>query len=56
MTKWHKSSHSNGEGGDCVEARAAGQGAQMRDTQNRHLAQLDASAAEWKAFVAAVRL
>ncbi|MEU3016682.1 DUF397 domain-containing protein [Nocardiopsis sp. NPDC007018] len=53
---WKKSTYSNGEGGNCVEARATDQGAAVRDTQNRHLAQLDASAVEWKAFVEAVRL
>ncbi|WP_083927577.1 DUF397 domain-containing protein [Nocardiopsis prasina] len=53
---WKKSSYSNGQGGNCVEARATEQGAAVRDTQNRHLGHLDASAREWEAFVAAVRL
>lgn len=56
MTDWHKSSYSNGEGGNCVEARVTLWGAAVRDTQHRHLGQLDASAAEWRAFVVAVRL
>ncbi|WP_431871196.1 DUF397 domain-containing protein [Nocardiopsis eucommiae] len=53
---WKKSTYSNGTGGDCVEACATGQGAAVRDTQNRHLGQLDASAREWEAFLAVVRL
>lgn len=53
---WTKSTYSNGNGGHCVEARATDQGAAVRDTQNRHLGHLDASASEWKAFVEAARL
>ncbi|QVJ01001.1 DUF397 domain-containing protein [Nocardiopsis eucommiae] len=53
---WKKSSYSNGTGGNCVEARSTGQGAAVRDTQHPHLGHLDASTAEWKAFVEAVRL
>ncbi|MBR8741446.1 DUF397 domain-containing protein [Nocardiopsis sp. MG754419] len=52
---WKKSSYSNGEGGNCVEARATDQGAAVRDTQNRDLGHLDAPAPEWAALVAAVR-
>ncbi|QVJ00999.1 DUF397 domain-containing protein [Nocardiopsis eucommiae] len=52
---WKKSPYS-ANGGNCVEARATEQGAAVRDTQNRHLGQLHASAREWEAFVAAVRL
>ncbi|MEU3018922.1 DUF397 domain-containing protein [Nocardiopsis sp. NPDC007018] len=54
--QWNKSTYSNAQGGQCVEARTTEQGAAVRDTQNRHLGQLDASAVEWKAFVEAVRL
>ena len=53
---WKKSSYSDGGGGNCVEARATEQGAAVRDTQHRHLGQLDASAREWEAFVAVMRL
>ncbi|WP_110049207.1 DUF397 domain-containing protein [Nocardiopsis sp. L17-MgMaSL7] len=56
MTDWRKSSYSNGEGGNCVEARATDRGAAVRDTQNRHLGHLNATATEWRAFMAAVRL
>ena len=54
-TEWNKSSYSNGSGGDCVEARATESGAAVRDTQNRHLGHLDATAPEWAAFLEAVR-
>jgi len=54
-TEWNKSSYSNGSGGDCVEARATEGGAAVRDTQNRHLGHLDATAPEWTAFLEAVR-
>lgn len=52
---WHKSSHSNGTGGDCVEARAIGQGAAVRDTQNRDLGKLDFVAKEWVALQSCLR-
>ncbi|GAA1002479.1 DUF397 domain-containing protein [Nocardiopsis tropica] len=52
---WNKSSYSNGTGGNCVEARATGQGAAVRDTQNRELGHLEAPAPEWTALLAAVR-
>ena len=53
--EWNKSSYSNGNGGHCVEARATERGAAVRDTQNRALGHLDASAPEWMAFVGVVR-
>ncbi|MGW9553173.1 DUF397 domain-containing protein [Nocardiopsis sp. NPDC055551] len=52
---WHKSSYSNGTGGNCVEARAIGQGAAVRDTQNRNLGKLDFSAKEWAALQNSLR-
>ncbi|MFE1166954.1 DUF397 domain-containing protein [Nocardiopsis sp. NPDC058789] len=54
MVEWQKSSYS-ANGANCVEARATEEGAAVRDTQNRNLCHLEVSAAEWKAFVAAVR-
>lgn len=48
---WRKSSYSNGTGGDCVEARAIGQGAAVRDTRNRELGTLDFDAHEWNALL-----
>ncbi|WP_087096106.1 DUF397 domain-containing protein [Nocardiopsis sp. JB363] len=52
---WNKSSYSNGTGGDCVETRATGQGAAVRDTQNRDLGKLDFSAEEWAALQSCLR-
>ncbi|PDP87268.1 DUF397 domain-containing protein [Glycomyces fuscus] len=52
---WSKSSYSNGEGGDCVEARRDQAAVLVRDTQNRPLGHLAAPAAEWTALVSAVR-
>ncbi|MGW9637518.1 DUF397 domain-containing protein [Nocardiopsis alba] len=48
---WKKSTYSNGQGGNCVEARAIDQGAAIRDTQNRALAELNLPAHEWSAFL-----
>ncbi|MFE9242236.1 DUF397 domain-containing protein [Nocardiopsis sp. NPDC006938] len=52
---WKKSSYSHGNGGNCVEAKATGEGAAVRDTQNRHLGHLEASQSEWSAFLGVVR-
>ncbi|ADH67081.1 MULTISPECIES: DUF397 domain-containing protein [Nocardiopsis] len=52
---WSKSSYSNGEGGDCVEARRDQTVVLVRDTQNRSLGHLAAPAAEWTALLGAVR-
>ncbi|MFE9244404.1 DUF397 domain-containing protein [Nocardiopsis sp. NPDC006938] len=54
MAEWHKSSFSP-NGSNCVEV-AEGPVTYFRDTQNRELGHLEASAPEWKAFVVAVRL
>ncbi|MEC3891640.1 DUF397 domain-containing protein [Nocardiopsis alba] len=52
---WKKSTYSNGTGGNCVEARATTQGAAVRDTQNRGLAELSLPNAEWSALLHALR-
>ncbi|MEU2947924.1 DUF397 domain-containing protein [Nocardiopsis alba] len=52
---WKKSTYSNGEGGNCVEARAIDQGAAIRDTQNRGLAELSLPNTEWSALLHALR-
>ncbi|SIO89008.1 DUF397 domain-containing protein [Nocardiopsis sp. JB363] len=46
---WKKSSYSNGQGGNCVEARSDTGASQvlMRDTQNRELGHLEMPASEW---------
>ncbi|MFJ9554625.1 DUF397 domain-containing protein [Nocardiopsis sp. NPDC101807] len=51
---WHKSSYSDGRGGDCVEV-AEGPTTHVRDTQNRNLGHLSTEASEWTALLAAVR-
>ncbi|MEU3017309.1 DUF397 domain-containing protein [Nocardiopsis sp. NPDC007018] len=48
---WHKSSYSTANG-SCVEV-AEGRTVLVRDTENRPLGHLDASSAEWTAFVKA---
>lgn len=52
---WSKSSYSNGTGGNCVEARRDQAAVLVRDTQNRPLGHLSATASEWTALVSAVR-
>ncbi|MGW5877775.1 DUF397 domain-containing protein [Nocardiopsis terrae] len=52
---WHKSSHSDGRGGDCVEVAEGPTTTRFRDTQNRQLGYLEAPSAEWAALVAAAR-
>jgi hypothetical protein len=52
---WSKSSYSNAEGGDCVEARRDQAAVLVRDTQNRELGHLATPSAEWTALVSAVR-
>ncbi|MEU3211150.1 DUF397 domain-containing protein [Nocardiopsis alba] len=52
---WKKSTYSNGQGGNCVEARAIDQGAAIRDTQNRGLAELSLPNTEWTALIHALR-
>ncbi|MFC3997079.1 DUF397 domain-containing protein [Nocardiopsis sediminis] len=47
---WHKSSYSDGNGGDCVEV-AEGRTIFMRDTQNRGLATLAFPFGEWRALL-----
>ncbi|MEU1618628.1 DUF397 domain-containing protein [Streptomyces sp. NPDC005722] len=48
---WFKSSHSGGEGGECVEV-AVGQGiVHVRDSKDPDGPGLDFTSAEWAAFV-----
>jgi hypothetical protein len=54
MTDWHKSSYSDGRGGNCVEV-VEGAVTGVRDSQNRKLGHLDVPAVEWTALVSAVR-
>ncbi|WP_433698154.1 DUF397 domain-containing protein [Nocardiopsis sp. CA-288880] len=52
---WNKSTYSNANGGQCVEARCDQAAVLVRDTQNRPLGHLEAPAPEWTALLAAVR-
>ncbi|TQN28766.1 uncharacterized protein DUF397 [Haloactinospora alba] len=52
---WHKSNHSDGGGGNCVEVRESAVRTDVRDTQNRRDGHLSFSASEWRAFLADVR-
>jgi hypothetical protein len=55
MDNWRKSSHSDGNGGACVET-ASGSGMVLaRDTTDRAGATLSMSGAAWTAFLATLR-
>jgi hypothetical protein len=54
MSKWHKSSYSDGEGGNCVEV-AEGATARVRDSQHRESGFLEFGAAEWRGFIEGVK-
>ncbi|WP_431887873.1 DUF397 domain-containing protein [Nocardiopsis alba] len=47
---WHKSTYSDGRGGNCVEV-SEGPTTRLRDTQHRALAELNLPAREWSAFL-----
>jgi uncharacterized protein DUF397 len=51
---WRKSSTSSG--GECVEVRLTAEHVHVRDTKNRDEALLTFTHAEWRAFLAGVRL
>jgi hypothetical protein len=56
MGEWRKSSYSDANGGQCVEARDDELGAVMvRDTTDRAGATLTFGAGAWAAFTAALR-
>ncbi|MFD6100089.1 DUF397 domain-containing protein [Nocardiopsis flavescens] len=50
MKKWHKSSYSGGNGGDCVEV-VEGSETLVRDTRNKELGHLTFTANEWNALL-----
>ncbi|MFJ6020750.1 DUF397 domain-containing protein [Nocardiopsis alba] len=50
---WHKSTYSNGTGGNCVEV-SEGPTTHIRDTQHRAHAQLSVSGSEWTALLHAL--
>ena len=51
---WRKSSHSDANGGQCVEVASAG-GVLVRDTTDRQGATLTFSAGAWAEFTASLR-
>ncbi|WP_405659065.1 DUF397 domain-containing protein [Streptomyces sp. RK9] len=54
--KWFKSSHSDGEGGACVEVALGGPDAvHIRDSKQAHGQYLHVAAPAWKAFISASR-
>lgn len=54
MTRWRKSSYSNGGANACVEVASAG-GVLVRDTTDRDGGTLAFSAAAWKRITASLR-
>ncbi len=52
--RWHKSSYSGAQGGECVEV-AEGSTTAMRDTQYRQLGHLEFPSSEWQAFLAELK-
>jgi hypothetical protein len=53
---WHKSTYSNGSGGNCVEAAPLRGGHALRDSKNPTGPVLLFSASQWQAFTQEVRL
>lgn len=52
---WKKSSYSNGEGGNCVEARGGDGSTDVRDTQHREAGYLSFKIQEWTALLGSLR-
>jgi hypothetical protein len=53
--RWHTSSYSANTGANCVEVAETPDTVRVRDSQNRELGHLSYPAAEWSAFLSAVR-
>ncbi|MFI1951242.1 DUF397 domain-containing protein [Streptomyces xinghaiensis] len=53
--QWHKSSYSNGSGGECVEIATVRTSLLVRDSKNPDGPVLAVPRGEWAAFVSAVR-
>lgn len=53
-TDWQKSSYSSRGADNCLECRTDHGHVLIRDTQHRHLGQLEVPASEWRAFLAEV--
>lgn len=54
MNEWHKSTYSDGGGGNCLEAREHSCGTDVRDTQNREAGHLTFGVGEWSALLGTV--
>lgn len=54
MGDWRKSSHSTGDGGNCVEV-ASGAVVMVRDTAQRDSVTIEISASAWSSFLTALR-
>ncbi|WP_394434995.1 DUF397 domain-containing protein [Streptomyces sp. SGAir0957] len=48
---WRTSSHSTGQGGECVEVAAGVVGVHVRDTKDRDRGTVDVPPSAWSAFV-----
>ncbi|WP_459248793.1 DUF397 domain-containing protein [Streptomyces youssoufiensis] len=56
VSSWRKSSHSNGEGAECIEVADGHPGAvPVRDSKDPHGPALVFAAPAWSAFVTAVK-
>lgn len=55
MGNWRKSSHSTGDGGNCVETASTPAGITVRDTADRDGATLTIPAPAWERFTASLR-
>jgi Domain of unknown function (DUF397) len=55
MGNWRKSSHSTGDGGNCVETASTPAGIAVRDTADRDGATLTIPAPAWERFTASLR-
>jgi hypothetical protein len=55
MSGWRKSSHSEGNGGACVECASDATGIMVRDTTDRGGLTLSVPAGVWTAFLATIR-
>jgi hypothetical protein len=51
MDNWRKSSHSGGNGGDCVEVADTARAVMVRDTTDRDGGTLAFTAGAWTAFL-----
>ena len=55
MGNWRKSSHSDGNGGSCVEVASAAPTVMVRDTTDRDGGTLAFTADAWQAFLGTLR-